>query len=381
MRIAYVTVEEILGPPNSGGIQCCNRNINLLKQAFGEENIFVCAITKDKKFLSKVGVNTRAFLSKCNKNLHSVLNSLNGRLLFEKEVENNVIEYIISLNCSIVFLEFSKMGSLQKRLPKNIKQVLFMHNIEINFIKHVLLRRPEYLLNVIPTLLSEKRAVKNADIIISLNKRDAALLEKCYKRRADIIIPITIDDMDSALVVNENVNKCGIFQLLFVGSRFPSNEHGVKWFIEKVMPHANAEFTIVGKGFEKLANKLNRKNVKIIGTVDDLSQYYNRSNAVVSPILFGDGMKVKTAEALMYGKPMFATDEALEGYEVEGQENIFRCNTSKEFIEAINSFIAKTPHLSFDEKIRTLFLEKYYTPVYVQALRELLNGKGQYGQE
>jgi len=34
-------------------------------------------------------------------------------------------------------------------------------------------------------------------------------------------------------------------------------------------------------------------------------------------------MKVKPAEALMHGKLMFATDEAREGYEIEGQKNFF----------------------------------------------------------
>lgn len=70
---------------------------------------------------------------------------------------------------------------------------------------------------------------------------------------------------------------------------------------------------IVGKGFEELKNQLTRSNVKVIGGVDSLEPYYENAAAVVMPILYGDGMKVKTAEAMMYGKVIFASEEALEG--------------------------------------------------------------------
>jgi glycosyltransferase involved in cell wall biosynthesis len=127
------------------------------------------------------------------------------------------------------------------------------------------------------------------------------------------------------------------------------------------MPYVSAEISIVGSNFEKLTERLSRSNVKVIGTVDDLSAYYHNAHAVISPILFGAGMKVKIAEALMYGKPVFATDEALEGYDVEGLENVYRCNTAQEFIDAINTYIDNPPYIAFDENIRARFLEKYHT--------------------
>ena len=103
-----------------------------------------------------------------------------------------------------------------------------------------------------------------------------------------------------------------------------------------------------------------------------LAYYYIHSDAVVSPILAGDGMKVKTAEAIMYGKPIFATDEALEGYEVSQLKKIFRCNTSQEFITAINAYAGKPPYFPFNQEIRSLFLEKYHTSCYIKPFKEAL---------
>ena len=83
-------------------------------------------------------------------------------------------------------------------------------------------------------------------------------------------------------------------------------------------------------------------------------------------------MKVKTAEALMFGKPIIGTDEALEGYDVERQRSVFRCNSSQDFINAINNYAKSIPLVSFDDDLHRLFLEKYHTPNYVPVLRELL---------
>ena len=77
------------------------------------------------------------------------------------------------------------------------------------------------------------------------------------------------------------------------------------------------------------------------GRVEDLSPYYERATLVIGPIFEGAGMKVKTAEALSYGKVFIGTDESLIGYkELAGSllgKSIFVCNNEIKFADAINS--------------------------------------------
>jgi len=373
LKIAYITTFEILGSQNSGGVKCCNHNLWLLRQAFGEENIQVCAITKHKEYLDKATANITPFFTNRSRKIISLKNSVLSRLMYSKSVEDAVFNYIMNLNCDLVFFESTKMGLLQKRLPKEIPQAVFMHTVELEYLKNELASNPLRILLYHAVKLNETLAIKHADKIITLNDRDTKLLEKYYNRTADITMPISMEDeFDESKVTNQNSNHSPL-QLLFVGSLFPPNEHGVKWFVDNVMPNVKAKLTIIGRDFEKLSGRLSRSNVKVVGTVDDLSDYYYNADAVVSPILFGDGMKVKTAEALMYGKPMFATDEALEGYEVEGQKNVRRCNSAHEFIETINHYSENKPYSHFDENIRSLFLKKYHSPKYVPLLHGLLS--------
>jgi len=374
LKIVYVVTAEILGPQNSGGVQYSTRNITVLRQAFGEDNIYVCAITKHKEYLAKKNANTEIFYS--NRSKVSILkNTLQGRLQFDRNVEDSVIEYIATLKCDTVIFDSSRMGYLQERLPKEIPGILFMLNIEKDYIAAFIKTNPIYLVLKRAFELSEAMAVKNADTIVALNNRDALQLDRYYGKKADLILPITMDDIYVKPNDTKLTSSSTKLQLLFVGSRFAANEHSVKWFINKVMPHVDAELTVIGNGFEKLTSKLQRHNVKIIGRVDDLSQYYHEANAIVSPIRVGSGMKVKTTEALMYGKPMFATDEALEGYEVDDIKSIYRCNSAQDFISEISEQSKNESAISFDPNIRQRFLEKYNTVRYISSVKSLIEGQ------
>jgi len=375
MKVAYVTTFDILEePPHEGGVVWSKRNLFLVQQVYGKENVYVCVITRNKKSLLKATGNITAFYSK-RKKTDILLNSFSGRLQYNKSVENSVLKHILHLQCDVVCFDMSRMGFLQERLPEKIKQVLFLCGIERDYIKALININPSRIILKRAINVNERLAVKNSEIIITLNKRDSDGLMKYYNRNSNLVLPVTMDDsfVDCKTYKNDiSSYSSSKLQLLFVGALFPPNEHGLSWFIREVMPKVNAELVVVGKDFEKLKSKLERDNVKIIGTAHDLSEYYYNSDAVVSPILLGEGMKVKTAGHLMYGKPMFATDEALEGYEVENIGSVFRCNTAEEFVSAINKFCANPNRERFDAPIRELFLSKYTTVNYIPVMKEIL---------
>ena len=101
--------------------------------------------------------------------------------------------------------------------------------------------------------------------------------------------------------------------------------------------------------------------MNVIGSVDSTDEYYYSHAAVIMPIRYGAGMKVKTAEAMMFGRYIFASDEALEGYEVEGIDGIKRCNTAEEYIKEINYFFNSPLIPKYSTETRQLFLSKYET--------------------
>jgi glycosyltransferase involved in cell wall biosynthesis len=367
LKIAFITIVDVIGSTNMGIVQNSKKCLSLLTQAFGEENIHICAITGNKKY--KSSGNTTVFYADRSK-LQLIRYALTGRRFFGKKVETEVLNHVIQLDCEAVFFDTTFMEDLPKRLQKKIKQVLFMCNIEFWLAKKKLHKYPYKLLFIYQTYRNESIAVKSADKIIALHERDADLLKKYYDRNADLLMPITLDDTYEDSGDDEERNPP--LKLLFVGAFAQHNVLSISWFVKKVMPYVNAKLNVVGKGMETIAGKLNCDNVNVLGTVDKLLQQYHLADAVISPLIFGAGMKVKIAEAMMYGKPIFATDESLEGYDVEGKSNIYRCNTAQEFITAINAYADSEPYISFDNDIRQLFLEKYNTQKYVPVMKNLL---------
>ena len=228
-------------------------------------------------------------------------------------------------------------------------------------------------------VINEELTLKNSDIIITLNNRDSLMLEEIYKKKSNKEIGITFP-ITKVLNKTKKINN-EKFKLLFVGiGTFLPNIQGIEFFIEEVLAHINAELEIVGKGTEinrEKWEKLNSK-VKVIGTVDNLDNYYNEADAVIAPIFIGGGMKVKIAEALSYGKTIFGTLEAFEGYEVDYKRVGGLCNTAKEFIENINNYIEwweKNNKHTFNEYSYQIFKDKYSYESSLEKLKKILKNE------
>lgn len=303
------------------------------------------------------------------KNFYGITND-KKREIFDKIRKNNYDFCFISSSLGGILVY-----EIKKYFPQQ-KVIVFFHNVEYKFFlqyaKQVSFYKKILAFNAKE---NEKMAVKYADKIISLNKRDSIEIEKLYGRAVDFILPTTFDDKYEN-IIRLNCNKKDSTEkiLLFVGSNFYANFHGINWFIENVLNRLNNVILyVVGKGTETWKEKFeNVNNLNIVGSVDDLGKYYALADAVVSPIFLGSGMKTKTAEALMYGKYIFGTKEAFEGYDIDFSKIGGMCNNKEDFIKKINNHFKMTNN-NYNEYSRNIFLEKYDTKKWVGIMKKFLN--------
>ena len=296
-----------------------------------------------------------------------------------KRKKKKLLDLIKINNYDVCFLSSSLGGSIVydiKKIFTDIKVVVFFHNVEYNFYLQLAEQTGFYKkILAFNAKKNEEMAVKYADKIISLNKRDAIEIKKLYNRDVDFILPTTFEDKYKE-GINFNCNKKNNEKkiLLFVGSDFYANFHGVNWFIKNVLDNLNnVTLYVVGKGTETWKEKFeNVNNLNIVGSVDDLGKYYALADAVVLPIFLGSGMKTKTAEALMYGKYIFGTKEAFEGYDVDFSKTGGVCQSKDDFIEKINNHF-KVVSNSYNDYNRKVFLEKYDTNKWTMIIRDFLN--------
>lgn len=361
MKVVFIAGHEFTSPNNNGGKQGSRKLYDLWSYVVGKENVYVVSFS-NVEYVTDIP-NIIYFPSHHNK-IEQMKNACFFRNGYNKKTEKRIVRYVEEINPDILYFDHPNTGLLLKKIKTKAKTFVFMHNIDYDYVLNKV--KNESLLYYIPFLSfsrNEKYIVQNADWVMNLNERDSKRLLSLYGRSSDYLIPVTYEDVFQQEKAKKD--RTGELKLLFVGSYFGPNVHGIRWFVENVMSQLEkVRLLIVGMNMERLREDLESDNVKVIGSVDDLGAYYYEADIVVIPLLYGSGMKTKTAEALMYGKKIIATDEALEGYDVEGVSDIIRANNVDEFVDGISKLSYGG---AFSEPVRRLFEKNYSTETIKNA--------------
>ena len=353
-KVLFITIQDMGAQYSNGGIQCSQKNYHLIEDNFGHENVYLCTFSEEQQTNGRKG---SIVFRRPKSRLGELISAICGCKIYFPWDEKAIIRFIKDYNADLIFIDSSTLGRLAKIKKISAKTIVFYHNIEADYAWNKVKNEG---IHFLPSYWASKYNDKCgtlADKVICLNTRDSQRLYNLYGRKADFLLPITFADSFDIKKTTNTYKR----QILFVGSFFSPNQLSVEWFIDEVMPKLNnVVLNIVGKDFEKMKEKYEKcKNVCVIGSVQQLDTYYYEHALTVLPIICGAGMKVKTAEAMMYGRTILASDEALEGYEVDGVEGIIRCNRAEEYVNAINDFFDKGIYKPYQEQVRRLFLEKY----------------------
>lgn len=262
-------------------------------------------------------------------------------------------------NIDIVFFDQSFYGNLVKEARKmGCYTIVFCHNCEadyneIRFSKsNNLIKKIFYSRNI---RIAEKKSLSSADKIAVFLKRDADRIYEMYKGFSSYIVPLGAKDkfieFDSDISINEKY-------CLLLGPAYEANLEGARWFAANIAPYLKCITIIAGKGFDKHAEELKSEKIIVKGFVDDIANLYNEAFLVAIPQLIGSGMKVKTIEAMMFGKYIVGTPEAFAGFDIDLNDTAKICDTKEEFINAINQYCLVGER--FNQKSRDNYL-KYYS--------------------
>lgn len=286
--------------------------------------------------------------------LQGYLSGLDGRIA--KGVADRAAEEAYDW----VFLASSNFGRLAaslKRACPDVRICTLFNNIEYNFIvSRMKTERQLHLpLTLWATWRSERLIARYSDRAVVLNERERGELRRIYGREADMVMPIVLPDEWRGSPPARRGAGAATLTGLFVGSYFYANRHAVEWFARNVAPFTpDAAYEIVGSGFEA-AKSLESANVRVVGGVEDVGEYYGKADFVIAPVFRGAGMKVKVAEAMMYGKTVVGSREAFEGYDGVEEYGV-PCAGAADFIRAINS--RKFP-VGYNPAARRRFLEAH----------------------
>lgn len=160
-----------------------------------------------------------------------------------------------------------------------------------------------------------------ADKIITISEQDKNALKEFYSEENKMV---TIGNVHQFLDVEKTPFKHreGLF---FVGGfSHKPNQDAVLFLYHDIMPlvwkkNKHIKVTIVGSYPTKDMLDLNSDRFKVLGYVEDISEYFNTSRVFVAPLRFGAGVKGKIGQSLEYGLPLVTTPIGAEGFDFKAQ--------------------------------------------------------------
>lgn len=270
-------------------------------------------------------------------------------MIINNEIINNLCNIVKDENIDIIFSEESTLGAFYKqvkKMKKDVKIITFYHDIGADLFRQW--RKQPGLLNKIENSLSiyqEKMCVKYGDYNWVFHQADFNKFNKFYGFDPDVMIPLAspVPAAIKQIQDKEDIQSDKVKKLLFVGSSYYPNVIGIRWFVKNVLPELdkNIQLIIVGRGLEFLKKEFQDSRVNVVGTVETPVPYYLDADIFIAPLFDGGGMKVKSIEAISYGKCFVGTEESLHGFWEEFSDSvrnkfIYKVNTKEEWIAIIN---------------------------------------------
>jgi glycosyltransferase involved in cell wall biosynthesis len=194
-------------------------------------------------------------------------------------------------------------------LPDHTTKYLFMHD---NFADRAALYRKQ---GLDPSTAwfsvseaEQDRGMRRADMIFAVQEEEAAY----FKSRVDKpVIVIGVPFPVTGLPARERIARIG-----WAASDNPNNRHAFKELAaaweRNAFLNSTCELVIGGRITKFLPRRLPRGMVSV-GPVRDMKDFYEIIDVAVNPDTTGTGIKIKTLEALSFGRPLVCTKIAARG--------------------------------------------------------------------
>lgn len=152
----------------------------------------------------------------------------------------------------------------------------------------------------------------------------------------------------------------------YLASGNPTNVFSFENFCRSVRrrPELADAINFVAAGAICEASKDGEGVFRRLGYVADVDAFYAGVDAVINPNLGGTGLKIKSVEALSYGRPLIATADAMLGIESDAPEH--RCASTDEMCEVLMHAAAEGGLSEMARTSRRVFLD--YQTAQFEAL-------------
>jgi len=180
------------------------------------------------------------------------------------------------------------------------------------------------------TEANEAKGLNRADVIIAIQQKEKDFFSRITEKKVILV--------GHNVALHEPMPRYSIDKaIVFVGSTTPMNVQGIIFFVNDVLPKIREHFPILNLILTgSICDVVDNFDHCIkLGRVENLKSVYDKANVVINPISYGTGLKIKTIEALGYGKPLVTTSIGAEGLENGINQAFLVADTAESFAQAV----------------------------------------------
>ncbi len=224
----------------------------------------------------------------------------------------------------------------------------------------------------------ESALLRRADVVIAIQRTELAEFRAMVPDRRVICLPhgLTVEPL------RPSTNRAGSPEaVMFVGSVNQGNAAGLQWFLRECWPEVRvarptAELRLYGDVVKRLPPS-DLAGVQRIGYIPSLREAYADAHVVINPVMLGTGLKIKTVEALAYGRAVVTTSVGAEGLEDAAGEAFLLEDESGAFAAAVARLLGDGAlRRSLERRGRALAEERFSRRAALAEFHELLQLRG-----
>lgn len=158
----------------------------------------------------------------------------------------------------------------------------------------------------------EARAFARADVVWAIKREEADV----FRTMTDTPV-LTLPHIDP--VTPLHTARGEYLRIGLIGANNNLNRENFERFLDDCVAHVRRHLTqvevVVAGSVCRILRPRAESFIRFLGYVDRTEDFYRAVDAVVVPMQFSTGLKIKTAEALSFGKPVLALAHAFEGFQ------------------------------------------------------------------
>ena len=264
-------------------------------------------------------------------------------------------------------------------------KLLDEHNVECEVIRRQRLnersrlRRARYAPTCIKAARFERAVASKFDAIAVVSEHERQLMERLSKKPSNMEIHVIPNGVDPGFLEYVPPSKQrGL--LVFTGAlTYRPNYDAAVCLCHEVLPLVWSEWPrarvrITGSiDSVDVSDLSGAPGVAFTGYVDDIRPVVASASALVVPLQYGGGTRVKILEAMALGTPVISTPIGAEGLDVEHGVTILLGDTPMELAEQTSRVLAD-PNLAgrISRNARELVRERYQWPAIAAKLERVL---------